>query len=1128
MKKLNFARFLPMFQPLFVSAQTTPSSLLLLYLLLALHIWGGGNVLMGQNPPQGILSEPSQALVCPGFNCNGGFTGCDPLCCQEFCLNQIGNLPVTLRILPISKEELLTTNNNYVARFFIYRYPDNFSTVMGFNIVSASPFPIPGTVNYPASYTFNQPGYYLIVAEVWTIDPITGALGESTEGLLAPSPPPACLHLLDNELTPADVNIYPQQPTYCIGDVVTLDLSATAGYQGIEWQVNGITQVVCFESSGGVPLNPLINCNQLEIPFNQIGTYTVTLLTSNACEEEGQVDFPFTVIECCPPELPPVTHIDTPFELQCCMDATQFILSPASPNVVALDGRPAYVVGASATWTRQNNDFVANYALPAGSDVLLNTDLVIPSGITLTLSDINLFMGNTCRIWVQPNGKLIINETAQTQVRIAGVCNAMWQGIQAQGPGSNTARSYNAAANALNFGAVYVAGNVQIQDALFGISGMCLPLIEVNNVAAQLTGITLFPGADFFPTVSSQILFSALNSATAQNTSGGMMFVHDGATLLNCMEGINMSWYAAGCNLNLPNPNLPAFIGCQNRVNSAIFESTQLVYPFNTPGSPLSITEAGIHTIRYQPQFGNNLLLLNNQFNNLRYASRSIAIDNTAWVNNQVANCEVGVSIANYNFNSPIFDNVTVRNNTFNNCNTAIQAARTRLNIAYNNINTGYTPPNGTMGNANPIGIFVQGSDFTIAHNIINFTKCGIALLSNSVDPSEVNNNYINTCGIGVWALGNNHGTQIYCNQIINYALAIAAQDYTNPPAAAGLLDDQGGCEILFQYPADNLFQSPITIGAFTGYELLAAIPPANNFAYYYRNQAGYIPQLFAGEVTPVVCEPIGPTPLPPAEERCGPIPQPRPDEEIKALTDERLLNQEALRKVRYYLYEAEDTLAALQLLQDINTDVSRRFLAPHYLFQANTAFADSVLATLPDARLEDLHYQWLYGIYRNLRISGRDIVQLNAGEEDTIRLIANTTTQAAFEARTILYLLHGEEYPVLLPPMPAIINPALMQGVAINFKNGQTNSAGGNEEIINKPYPNPANGTINIAYQLNSSDIAVFRLFDFTGRIVLESPLTGVGLSTFEVSHLPKGVYLYQVLLNSEGLFNGKLILTN
>ena len=52
MKKLNFARFLPMFQPLFVSAQTTPSSLLLLCLLLTLHIWGGGNVLMGQTPPE--------------------------------------------------------------------------------------------------------------------------------------------------------------------------------------------------------------------------------------------------------------------------------------------------------------------------------------------------------------------------------------------------------------------------------------------------------------------------------------------------------------------------------------------------------------------------------------------------------------------------------------------------------------------------------------------------------------------------------------------------------------------------------------------------------------------------------------------------------------------------------------------------------------------------------------------------------------------------------------------------------------------------------------------------------------------------------------------------------------------
>lgn len=325
--------------------------------------------------------------------------------------------------------------------------------------------------------------------------------------------------------------------------------------------------------------------------------------------------------------------------------------------------------------------------------------------------------------------------------------------------------------------------------------------------------------------------------------------------------------------------------------------------------------------------------------------------------------------------------------------------------------------------------------------------------------------------------------------------------------------------------PEVSVCPSPYTdcsFGSFTGYEIVAAIPPANNFIYWYRNQPGYIPQLFAGEVTPVECFTDYSV-----NEHCGTIPQPRPDEEIKAITDERLLNQEALRKVRYYLYETGDSLAAKNLLEDINTDISRRFLAPYYVFEADIDFSNSFATTLPDERTEDQQYQWLYNLFLNLRQTGRTIMQVTPDEETTIRQIANDYTKASFEARTLLYLLHGEEYPVLLPPVPDIINPLLMQGVAVNFKNNNSYPTE-KADLVSKPYPNPANGTINLASQLNQGDIAIFRLYDFTGHLVLEKPLTGIGQYAFEIAHLPQGIYFYQVLLNSEGLLNGKLILNN
>ncbi|OWY22015.1 T9SS C-terminal target domain-containing protein [Sphingobacteriales bacterium UPWRP_1] len=1024
-----------------------------------------------------------------------------------------------LRVWPDIHDYLLSTNNEFGAKFNITYYPSGLSSAPASNYYyNSSAFGLPNTAPYPMPFVFTQPGYYLISVRMWNVDPSTGDFLSEVTGYNAPPPPPVCITLYDNQLSQADVTITPSQPDYCIGDEVTITLNSPAAYNYISWQLNGITDITCFETEG-LPSNPLSWCETYTVTLTDPGTYSITLLTSNPCQEDASLNINLLAIECCPPLSVP--DVNTPFKLQCCMEAANFTLNPASAGITAFEGRPAYIVPASNTWSNTGNDFITNFGAPVGP-AFLNVDLVIPSGVTLNISNMDIYFAHNCRILVQPNAHLLINQPAPGTTLIAGICNAMWQGIQVAGPGGSVARQQDPASGALNFGTVYMTGNVQVTDALFGIIGMKLPLLDINTVASELTDIAMFPGSTFFPSISSQILFTALNSTTAQSSSGGMLFVENGATLHNCLEGVNMSWHTAGCNLTLPNPTLPAYIGCQNRIQNANFTATQLLYPFNATGSPVNITEAGIHTIRYLPQANQPLLILGNSFNNLRYAARSIAIDHTSYRSNNIDNCEVGISIANLNFGTAIFDNLNVVTNRFNNCNISLQAARTRLLIDGNLINNNYTPP--SLGSANPIGMFLQGSDFDLRYNQIQYTRCGIALLSNDTDPSVVHNNVLNACGIGVWTLGNNTGTQIACNQISNYAIAICAQDYTQPPAETGDLDDQGQCDVFAQKPADNLFQFPITYGSFTGYEIIAAIPAANNFIYWYRNQPGYIPQLFAGEVTPMACNPIGPTPLPSVEENCGTIPQPRPDEEIKALTDERLLNQEALRKVRYYLYEADDTLAALQLLEDINTDVSRRFLAPYYLFQANTTFTDSLLATLPDERTEDLHYHWLNTIYVTLRQSGRTITQLFPTEEDTIRIIAGTYTKAAFEARTLLYLLHGEEHPVLLPPMPAIIDPAMMQGVAVNFKNGQTNNIYGNK--ISKPYPNPTKEYLTFESALPDDQQVQLTIYNTIGCKALSQYCKGAGTWHIQINTLPPGLYYYIFTSNGELLQADKLII--
>jgi len=1076
---------------------------------------GGGNVLKGQQVP---FTLPPQALICPDSNCGAGYTGCNPICCQEFCLDEYGTFSILLKVIPSAVEDLITTNTNYALRFNILRYADDFSTPAGFVMVSSSPYPIPFIGDYPASHTFLQPGYYFIGVEVWTIDPTTGTWLSKVEDPLAPDPPDACIHILDNELTSTDVFVTTQQATYCVEELVTLDLMAATGYQYIEWVVNGITQIFCFE--GG---NPLINCNVLTVPFTQAGTYTVTLVTGNSCQEEGEVVFNFSVIECCPAELPPVTDIDTPFELKCCLDDTQFTLHPSSAAGVSLfDGRPAYIVTTSSAWDSFDNDFVNLFGATPGQDVLLDVDLVLAPGVNLTLNETNLRFAPRRRILVQRGSILNLLGSHTNFTQLYGTCNSMWQGVQVEGPPGNDPRIFLPGASFPSNYGILNTRNARIYDAIFAAIATKLPLMDVDVLANQVTSMPTNPviPSDFAyaPSMITTLLYGHLISPAAFEFSGGMLKIDVGTQFINCLEGANMLWYKTTCEVAPPEI-------CECYVRGTTFTSTgSLAFPFNAGIAPLK-TEAGIHLLGYYPYRNNRLVLSENVFFNNNYGIRAAGTQYVDIDNNDFSQCTVATSLLNYSYESQyLIQDLTVTHNRFNNCAISTQASRTQVKIANNQINDTYVPPSGGLLYADNIGFFIHGSNVNVLHNSIQYTKAGVVLLSNDTDPGFVSNNYFNVNAIGVYAVGNNRAMQIVCNDFHNYFVSVYARNYNSStllyPDEEGLMSDQGDCDPNFPRPADNFFGQVLST---LGFQIAATpYPAANNFIYWYRNEPGYVPTATVGEVTPMLC--FNPN-LAPRDFLCGEIGSGMimEDEEIRNLTDEGIKNYEALKKVYYYVYDQNNDLAAEGLLQDINTYMADRLLVNRYLIQGQYTEADNLLDNLPDSTLEEQNFSQLYQIYSDWRQGGRDMFGMTAQEEASIRQIAATSTQTAAEARTILYLRYGEEYPIDLPPMSDLIDPALFENVYINFKTG--NSGQVQRIEVGKPYPNPTKSGLSMDYGLEKDMTATVRFFGHTGNVMTDSLLTGSGTLQIATAEWANGMYYYTVTTSDGKTLNGKVI---
>jgi hypothetical protein len=71
---------------------------------------------------------------------------------------------------------------------------------------------------------------------------------------------------------------------------------------------------------------------------------------------------------------------------------------------------------------------------------------------------------------------------------------------------------------------------------------------------------------------------------------------------------------------------------------------------------------------------------------------------------------------------------------------------------------------------------------------------------------------------------------------------------------------------------------------------------------------------------------------------------------------------------------------------------------------------------------------------------------------------------------------------------------------------------------------PNPATTTITLQLQQTPAPATAFQLFDITGRMVLQKPLTET-TSRIELNGVSKGMYLYNVMSDTQKVKAGKLV---
>ena len=502
------------------------------------------------------------------------------------------------------------------------------------------------------------------------------------------------------------------------------------------------------------------------------GDYTINAIRNKLgdCEAKIMNSATFTILDevCCDYYIP------------CCIN--QFRVFPDN-HLIQVDE--------PEIWTMYENPISGQ----PNNELFVLEDLIIDSNSEIEMLDMTITFGDKGRLIVMPGAKLTIKNCTLKGT----ACGNMWQGIRVLGPGSDENIT------TVNAGQLIIQNTV-IEDALIALANVQMNVegVELSSSIFNSFVTENVPPLDFTNNPSFN-KFNFMNSQMAIQTAGGIIHAKE-TTFNNCFYGAYLAY-------NNGTGNAASYF------KTCTFQQKGegLKYPFDNWEKP----EVGIH-------IANTLGLINAwngeslsdadvfdcSFNNLKFGVNTYSSNRLSFDYSRFENCEIGISIRNYNNNSDFSKRNVVNFCAFDFCLTAIQCDNTAIHLKDNNINTRYIELNYDWNINTPLstGIIVEAGPFNIERNDIKNVTVGLLLKNNNLDVASVSNtwlvdtrelstdvdnsivykNRIKNMLVGLNIKDDNTAVQIKCNEFRKYQLMGWA---LNGPPETAVLSSQGFCD---------------------------------------------------------------------------------------------------------------------------------------------------------------------------------------------------------------------------------------------------------------------------------------------------------------------------------------------
>lgn len=703
---------------------------------------------------------------------------------------------------------------------------------------------------------------------------------------------------------------------------------------------------------------------------------------------------------------------------------------------------------------------------PSGVNIINNSTISVKEelhlypGDYLELNSVRLEMGKDAKIVIERGAKLKLINSIITTTSCGGY---VWEGIE-----------------------VWGSGDFVSQESGFWVNGKTGNLEVLNSTienADEAISVTKKLGLGFFEIDKSY--------------NGGFILINN-STFRNNYTSINMWPYkACGDTLNISN-TIPCS-SCNNYSNkSIIYNNTFICNAPMRDARYTMTTEEGItfrlgvsHFVYMNNTF--KVLFNNNDFKNL-YFSPPVQYRGTGvrLVHSNI-NIEQTVAVKGFrgltvgvltNADNSACKTTRIVKNNFVNCQVAIDANSTKLNVSENVI---YIP--NTTAKLITQGIVTRGcKNFGIYTNSINGLSTGKKygiLLKNNRTGTAKNNNLI-----GLFT-----GTQ---SELLNEAININCNYYLNQSYSIVVPNGKIGPQGSKTYSAGNTF--------------VDNCKPASGNVNHIKSNVAFDYYYFGGNDIPICKSNIvntkasdysggcsNPNPCPPIctrdiyLQRINAAIATGNTNEANALKSE--MANELLNMVGGY----EVYVAYLESIAATDVEASK-ILASTYLTEGKFADLQEKLDIIQQSEsVEGSSFVSLMSLLKEAQMGGRDINDLSGEEVLQLNDLAqNDTTTAGYIAEGLLYQIYGYEYNH---------NP---------FEMELGNRLAQNEEPLNNDiqlYPNPAKESITISSV--DEKIKEVKIYNIMGELVLQVEVN-IKTTTINTKILPKGIYFSKIFLEN------------